>query len=256
MSPDREKKTEPGKGGRAVPLDVKDRLVVALDFDSGEQALEMARQLGEIVSIYKVGIELHAAEGNDVVRSLISSGKRIFLDLKYFDVPETIERGVRKVASMGVSFLTIHGHGPNVRAAVRGRGSTDLKLLSVTVLTSLDASDVQDLFGCACSVEDLVLKRAAAALAAGCDGVIASGQEASKIRQLVGDKLLIVTPGIRPEGFLTDDQKRRVTPREAIVVGADYLVVGRPITRDPNPRQAAERILAEMQDGLASRVRA
>jgi len=256
MSPDREKKTEPGKGGRGVPLDVKDRLVVALDFDSGEQALEMARQLGEIVSIYKVGIELHAAEGNDVVRSLISSGKRIFLDLKYFDVPETIERGVRKVASMGVSFLTIHGHGPNVRAAVRGRGSTDLKLLSVTVLTSLDASDVQDLFGCACSVEDLVLKRAAAALAAGCDGVIASGQEASKIRQLVGDKLLIVTPGIRPEGFLTDDQKRRVTPREAIVVGADYLVVGRPITRDPNPRQAAERILAEMQDGLASRVRA
>ena len=256
MSPDREKKTEPGKGGRGVPLDVKDRLVVALDFDSGEQALEMARQLGGLVSIYKVGIELHAAEGNDVVRSLISSGKRIFLDLKYFDVPETIERGVRKVASMGVSFLTIHGHGPNVRAAVRGRGSTDLKLLSVTVLTSLDASDVQDLFGCACSVEDLVLKRAAAALAAGCDGVIASGQEASKIRQLVGDKLLIVTPGIRPEGFLTDDQKRRVTPREAIVVGADYLVVGRPITRDPNPRQAAERILAEMQDGLASRVRA
>ena len=138
MSPDREKKTEPGKGGRAVPLDVKDRLVVALDFDSGEQALEMARQLGGLVSIYKVGIELHAAEGNDVVRSLISSGKRIFLDLKYFDVPETIERGVRKVASMGVSFLTIHGHGPNVRAAVRGRGSTDLKLLSVTVLTSPD----------------------------------------------------------------------------------------------------------------------
>ena len=238
----------------SMDVDAKQRLIVALDFASASEAMDLVQKLNGLVSLFKVGTELHFVEGNAIVVALTSKGKEVYLDLKYDDVPETIERSVRRVASAGARFLTIHGNGPNVDAAIQGRknaGNTDLKLLSVKVLTSLDARDLEENFGQPISVEDLVLRRAEAALKAGCDGVIASGREARKIRERIRDRqFLIVTPGIRPEGYPPDDQKRRVTPREAIVAGADYLVVGRPITRDPNPFKAAERILAEMQEGF------
>src|SRR5947207_4463341 len=187
----------------------------------------MVERLDGLVSFFKVGIELQLAEGMSPVQNLISKGKKVFLDLKYFDVPETVERAVRRAAALGVTFLTIHGNGRNIEAAVKGRGAADLKLLSVTVLTSLDASDIQDL-GFPCSVEELVLHRAKKTLEAGCDGVIASGQEASKIREILGDKLLIVTPGIRPPGSPKQDQKRATSQRDAGLNGANYLVVSRP----------------------------
>ena len=232
-----------------MPVRAADRLIVALDFNSGAQAIKMVRELDGLVSFFKVGIELQLAEGMHPVNFLISEGKKVFLDLKYFDVPETIERAVKRAASMGVSFLTIHGNGRNIQAAVKGRGSADLKLLSVTVLTSLDADDIQDL-GFPCTVEELVIKRAEWALEAGCDGVIASGQEAKAIREMARDSLIIVTPGIRPENYPKQDQKRAVFPREAVLSGADYLVVGRPITRASNPRMATENILNEMDEAF------
>src|SRR6266567_194704 len=233
-----------------MQVDARERLIVALDCDSISKATAFVEELEGLVSFFKVGIELQLAEGMSAVEYLKSKGKRIFLDLKYFDVPETVERAVRRAASLGVTFLTIHGNGRNIEAAVRGRGENNLKLLSVTVLTSLDADDIKDL-GFQCSVEELVLHRAKRALEAGCDGVIASGQEASKIREFLGDKLLIVSPGIRPGQFPKQDQKRAVSPRAAVVEGADYLVVGRFITTNPYPRKAAERVIAEMQEAFS-----
>jgi orotidine-5'-phosphate decarboxylase len=247
-------------GRRRMAVDAKERLIVALDFASAERAMALVDQLAGLVSFFKVGIELQLAEGISPVNCLVhEKKKKVFLDLKYFDVPETVERAVHRAASMGVSFLTIHGNRPNIRAAIQGRksgGNTDLKLLAVTVLTSLDADDIRDL-GFQCSIEDLVLLRAKTALKEGCDGVIASGQEARKIRELVGKdkKLLIVTPGIRPEGFLTQDQKRVATPREAVLGGADYLVVFFKINcGDRDLLKAAERIIEEMQQGFAELV--
>jgi orotidine-5'-phosphate decarboxylase len=161
---------------------------------------------------------------------------------------------VSRAAGLGVSFLTVHGPSALIRAAVEGRGSSALKLFTVTVLTSMDAGDIAEMGYTKHSVEELVLFRARKALDAGCDGVIASGQEARQIKELAKGKLLVVTPGIRPEGYGPDDQKRRSTPRDAILEGADYLVIGRPITnpKDATPRQAAQRILAEMQSAFDS----
>jgi len=193
------------------------------------------------------------AAGMKPVEYRLTHCKRVFLDLKYFDVPETVELAVRCATSLGVGFLTIHGNVRNMQAAVKGRGNSNLKLLAVTVLTSYDASDIREP-GCEGSVEELVLFRAQKALETGCDGVVASGQEAKKIRQLAGKKLLIVTPGIRPSGAPKQDQKRAVTPREAILAGADYLVVGRPIAADPSPRRAAERIRDEMQAAMQEQI--
>lgn len=234
---------------RIMPERLEDRLIVALDFDSAEKAVRIVKELEGLVSFFKVGIELQLAEGMRPANYLISEGKKVFLDLKYFDVPETVERAVRRAASLGVTFLTIHGNGRNIQAAVRGRGDANLRLLAVTVLTSLDGYDIQDL-GFNCSVEELVLHRARKAVEAGCDGVIASGQEAEAIRQALGEKLVIVTPGIRPEGFPRQDQKRAVTPRDAILAGADYLVVGRYITTSPDPRKAAAHVFEGMRQGF------
>jgi orotidine-5'-phosphate decarboxylase len=234
-----------------MAVDAKERLIVALDCDSLSQATAFVDALEGLVSFFKVGIELQLAEGMSPVKYLRSRGKKVFLDLKYFDVPETVERAVRRAASLDVSFLTIHGNAPTIQAAVRGRGDAELRLLAVTVLTSLDAHDIKE-FGYECSVEELVLHRAKKAVEAGCDGVIASGREAGRIRSMLGSKLLIVTPGIRPGGFPQQDQKRVVTPAGAILQGADYLVVGRSITSDPFPRGVAERIVAEMQEAFAS----
>jgi len=238
----------------SMPVNVGERLIVALDVDSAEKATRLVEELDGVVSFFKIGIQLQLAAGMKPVDWLLKRGKKVFLDLKYNDVPETVERAVHDAAKMGVSFLTIHGNGPTVRAAAKGRGSnSNLKLLSVTVLTSLDADDIKDL-GFEVSVEELVLYRAKKALEAGCDGVIASGQEAKKIREFVGSKLLIVTPGIRPEGFSNQDQKRTATPRDAVLAGADYLVVGRAITTASNRRKAAVNVITEMQEAFATSV--
>jgi orotidine-5'-phosphate decarboxylase len=214
-----------------------------------EEAETIITRLGSSVLFYKIGLQLQFAGGLPLADKLIARGKKVFLDSKILDIDQTVTGAVANVANMGVSFLTVHGNGATIRAAVEGRKRHDLKLLSVTVLTSLDAFDMQDL-GLSCTVQELVMHRAKKALEAGCDGVIASGQEAQAIREMAGNSLLIVTPGIRSEGISKDDQKRTSTPLEAIAAGADYLVVGRQILTSTNPGAEAERVLREIQAGL------
>ncbi len=238
----------------APPL--KDRLIVALDVPTVEAADKIVQTLGDSVDFYKVGLQLQFAAAGGGLRyadRLIQQGKSVFLDSKLFDISETVERAVENVARMGVRFLTVHGNGKTIEAAIKGRGTSGLQILSVTVLTSLDADDLRDLGYTDTSVKDLVLHRAQKALAAGADGVIASGEEVEIIRQLAADKLKIVTPGIRRRQDYIHDQKRIATPSQAISAGADHLVVGRPITQSPDPRGAVEEILAEVADALAGR---
>jgi orotidine-5'-phosphate decarboxylase len=234
-------------------MNASDRLIVALDFDSLEQARRLVGELDGIANFFKIGMGLQLDPGtNEFIRELIAAGKKVFLDYKYFDIEATVERAVSKAAKTGVSFLTVHGNSSIIQAAVRGRGAGEMKVFAVTVLTSLDAEDLNEM-GFPCSVEELVLHRASQAVKWGCDGVIASGREVALIRDRVGKSLLVVTPGIRPGGYGTDDQKRTMTPKEAIAAGADYLVVGRPITGAPNPKQAAKDILAEIEQALEKR---
>jgi orotidine-5'-phosphate decarboxylase len=239
-------------------ISASDRLIVALDVPDVDAARRMVQELEGVASFFKIGLALQLAPGvEELIRSLIAAGKKVFLDYKYYDVPETLKKAVSQAGRLGVSFLTVHGPGDLVRAAVSGKGPSTLKLFVVTILTSLDAGDLSEMGYTHSSVEDLVLFRAGKALAAGCDGVIASGHEARKIKELTGKKLLVVTPAIRPEGYPEDDQKRRSTPKEAILAGADYLVIGRPITEAVNPRTAAQGFVAEMQkafDTLAQTV--
>jgi orotidine-5'-phosphate decarboxylase len=228
-------------------IDAHERLIVALDLDDVKEAVEMVRALEGVVSFFKVGLTLQLAPGVEgLIQSLIEQGKKVFLDYKYFDIPATLKIAVGRAADRGVSFLTIHGSSAVMRAAVEGRGASALKLFTVTVLTSWDRTDLLEMGYSRHSVKDLVLIRARRALEAGIDGVIASGQEARVIKEL-SNSLLVVTPGIRPDGFPIDDQKRRTTPTEAIAAGADYLVLGRPITDATNPRRMSEQIIAEMQ---------
>ncbi len=238
-------------------IDARDRLIVALDVPDIAAAEALVKELDGAASFFKVGLTLQLAAGvEDFIRALIRDKKRVFLDYKYYDIAETLKKAVSRAAGLGVSFLTIHGSSNLIRGAVEGRGASDLKLFTVTVLTAMDAGDIAEMGYTKHSVEELVLFRAKKALEAGCDGVIASGQEAHKIKELTQGKLLVVTPGIRPEGYGVGDQKRVTTPRAAIATGADYLVIGRPITApaDTTPRKATEQILAEMQaafDALA-----
>lgn len=230
------------------PIAAQDRLIVALDVAGIAEARQAVQTLAGSANFFKIGLTLQLAAGVDAfVESLIAEGKRVFLDYKYYDVQETLRKAVGRAARLGVSFLTIHGPGSLIRAAVEGKGDSALKLFTVTVLTSLDAGDIAEMGYTRHAVEELVLFRASKALEAGCDGVIASGREAAKIKAIAGDRLLVVTPGIRPEGVPTDEQKRHTTPAEAIRAGADYLVVGRPILGAPDPHAAAQRILDEMQ---------
>jgi len=234
-------------------INAQDRLIVALDLPSIDDARRMVEQLDGVVRFYKVGLTLQLTAGRDFLDFVMKGGNKLFLDYKYFDVEETVRKAVLQAAQLGVSFLTIHGNGRIIQAAVEGRGTSGMKLLAVTVLTSLDAHDIGEL-GFPCSVEHLVLHRAKKALEAGCDGVVASGHEAGRIREAAGGKLVIVTPGIRPEGYPGDEQKRKVTPKSSISAGADYLVVGRPITHQPDPRAAATAILEEMQAAFDAQV--
>jgi orotidine-5'-phosphate decarboxylase len=236
--------TEPGLFAEA-----REKLIVALDYWDIHEATALVETLGDEVTFYKIGLGLQLAGGDRLAQTLIARGKRVFLDYKYLDIEETIKTAVRRAAEFGVDFLTIHGVGGVLRAAVEGRGSSRLKLLCVTVLTCMDADDVKEM-GFECNVEELVLARARKALDTGVDGVIASAREAAKIRTAAGGKLLVVTPGIRPKDSASDDQKRVATPGAAVRDGADYLVIGRPITTAPDPKQAARDIVAEMAAAL------
>jgi len=232
------------KGSRkAIP--VRDRLILALDVPDRDTALETVELLGDSVNFYKLGLELSMSGSYfDLVEQLLRRGKRVFCDLKFFDVPETVARAVCQLKDRGVDFTTVHGNDSMLRAAVGEKNG--LKILAVTVLTSLDQGDLEDL-GFQCDVEALVRSRAQRALEIGCDGVVSSGLEISSLRRALGNRLIIVVPGIRPvQNRSVDDQKRIVTPTQAFQNGADYIVIGRPIRDAEDPRAKAEAIQAEI----------
>ncbi|MEE2610682.1 MAG: orotidine-5'-phosphate decarboxylase [Pseudomonadota bacterium] len=225
------------------------RLIVALDLPSTDDARRLVAQLDNSVNFYKVGLELFMAGGYfEFVDELAAAGKQVFVDLKFFDVPATVGRAVERLQHRNISFVTVHGNDGIMQAAAASKG--DLKILAVTVLTSLDRGDLDDL-GFQCDVEELVLSRARRAIHCGCDGVVASGHEAARLRDELGDRLMIVIPGIRPVEN-TDDQKRTVTVQDAFSHGADYIVVGRPIRDADNPRKVAETIQREIASALKS----
>lgn len=226
------------------------RLIVALDVPSPEQAHELIEKIGDHAGVYKIGLELLFAGGAELARELAKQGKKVFVDAKLLDIPHTVERATANIAAMGAAFLTVHGHDiKTMEAAIKGREGSDLKLLAVTVLTSLDKSDLEQQ-GSAMTPAELVLHRARLRREAGFDGVIASGHEAASIREATGDDFLIVTPGIRPAGADAGDQARVMTPARAIRAGADYLVVGRPIIQAEDPRAAARAIVEEIEQAL------
>ena len=227
----------------------RERLIVALDLPDTASARQMVERLGDTVSFYKLGLELAMSGGYfDLLDWLVDQGKRVFVDLKFFDVPATVAAAVRNLRDRGVTFATVHGNQGIMEAAGKAKG--DVKILAVTALTSLDRGDLDDL-GFDCDVRELVLSRARRALEAGCDGVVASGLELPALRQTVGQRLLVITPGIRPvENRPEDDQKRVVTVEQAIRDGADYIVVGRPIRNAPEPRDAAASIQASIASVL------
>ena len=229
-----------------MPVNASERLIVALDVPTVDDAKNLIAQLDGVVSFFKVGLELYTISGPEFVRGLVSQNKKIFLDLKFLDIEQTVRRATEQAARLGATFLTVHEGGKAVAAAVEGARGSNLKILAVTVLTSWDAGDLKDM-GISLSVEELVLHRARKALAGGAHGVIASGREAAALREQLGKDFVIVTPGIRPSGASADEQKRATTPAAAIAAGADYLVVGRPITQAPNPMDAALKIVQEMQ---------
>lgn len=233
-----------------MPQSIKNRLIVALDMPSLEEAHRLVASLDDTVTFYKVGLELLFAGGLDLAHSLKDQGKHVFLDMKLLDIGNTVERAVGNAKELGVDFLTVHGHDlKTLRAAVSGRGNSDMKLLAVTVLTNLTADDLKQQ-GSVLSPADLVLHRARLAYEAGFDGVIASGQEAQRIREATGSGFLIVTPGIRLPGSAMDDQERVMTPDRAIAAGANHIVVGRPITQADDPKQAALSFLNYIRDAV------
>lgn len=233
-------------------LVARDRLIFALDVPSAEEAKRLLDLLQGQVSFVKVGLELYTAAGPDIVKWVVERGMRVFLDLKFLDIEETVRRATARVAAMGVDFLTVHANRKALKAAVQGREGSSLKLLAVTVLTNFDGQDLRDM-GIQRTVQDLVAARALLASEVGCDGVVASGEEPEAIRQKVGPRFVIVTPGVRPAGKGVDDHARATTPTQTIAAGADYLVVGRPIRDAVDPAAAAAAIVAEMQTAFDAR---
>ncbi len=225
-----------------------DRLIVGLDLPDAPAARALAQTLGDAVSFYKIGLGLLATGGLDLARQMKGQGKRVFLDMKLFDIGATVTAATRSlVATVAPDFLTIHGDPHVVAAAAAGRGDAPTRLLAITILTSLDRGDLDAALVGAGSVEDIVIERARRAFAAGADGVVASPQEAARLRALPEARgKLIVTPGIRPAGAAAGDQKRTATPAQALAAGADHLVIARPIWAAPDPRAAACAILAEI----------
>lgn len=220
-------------------------IIVALDVESAAEARALVGRLGDTVDFYKVGLELYAAAGMDFARELMAGGKQVFLDLKLYDIPETVKRAAAQVARTGVRFLTVHAVGQAMRAAVEGRAGSELKLLAVTVLTSFGPEDLEEQ-GIRGTAAELVEARARNAMAAGMDGVVASALEAAAVRRAAGPRATIVTPGVRSAGAARGDQKRVATPAEAIRCGADYVVIGRQITRAADPAAEAARVLEEI----------
>lgn len=229
----------------------QDRLICALDLPDADAARALVRTLGDAVSFYKIGMELCMAPGFfELLDWLKAERKKVFVDLKFFDIPETVARAIRNLSDRGADFATVHGNQSIMEAAAKAK-SGDTKVLAVTALTSLDQGDLTDL-GFTCKVEDLVLSRARRALAAGCDGVVSSGLEVTRLRAEAPKELICVTPGIRPvENRVEADQKRIMTPAAAIKAGADYLVIGRPIRDAENPRAMAEAIQQEIAVALS-----
>ncbi len=221
-------------------------IIVALDVESAAEARGIVNRLGNYIGFYKVGMELYAAAGMEFVRELIGCGKDVFLDMKFYDIGETVRRAVAQVAKSGVRFLTVHGSGPVMRAAVEGRAGSGLKLLAVTVLTSFDEEDLADMgYRCACS--ELVALRVRKAMESGIDGLVASPLEAASVRALAGPSAILVTPGVRSRGAAKGDQKRVATPADALRDGANYVVMGRQITRAADPSAEVRNVLAEIE---------
>ncbi len=233
------------------PMDIapRDRLIVALDLPSVAAAETMIARLGDSVTFYKIGYQLAYAGGLPLVRQLAGAGKKIFTDLKMHDIGNTVARGVESVAALGATFLTVHAYPQTMKAAVEGRAGSSLKILAVTVLTSYDDGDLHAA-GYRLGVSDLVEARAQQAQLLGVDGIVCSPEEAASLRKIVGHQMDLVTPGIRPAGAASGDQKRIMTPARAIAAGADYLVVGRPILEAPDPKAAAEAIVAEIAQAV------
>jgi orotidine-5'-phosphate decarboxylase len=233
------------------PADIapRDRLIVALDLPGVEAAEAMIGKLGESVTFYKIGYQLAYAGGLPLVRRLADDGKKVFIDLKLHDIGNTVARGVESIAKLGATFLTVHAYPQTMKAAVEARAGSNLKILAVTVLTSYDDGDLHAA-GYRLNVTDLVEARAQQAQVLGVDGLVCSPEEAASLHKIVGHQMSLVTPGIRPAGAASGDQKRIMTPGRAIGAGADYLVVGRPIVEAADPKAAAEAIQAEIKQSL------
>jgi orotidine-5'-phosphate decarboxylase len=228
----------------------RDRLIVPLDLPGVAEAEAMVARLGDSVTFYKIGYQLAYAGGLPLVGRLTDAGKKVFVDLKLHDIGNTVARGVESVAKLGATFLTVHAYPQTMKAAVEGRAGSSLKILAVTVLTSYDDGDLHAA-GYRLNVADLVEARAQQAQVLGVDGLVCSPEEAASVRKIVGHQMNLVTPGIRPTGADVGDQKRIMTPSRAIAAGADYLVVGRPITGVADPKAAADAIQAEIAQALA-----
>ena len=222
-------------------------LIIALDVDSTAEALRLVDEIGSASDLYKIGMELYAAGGMDFVSQLSSFGKKVFLDLKLYDIGETVKRATRRICETGaVTFLTVHGSRSIMAAAAEGRAGTNTRLLAVTVLTSFDQEDLADL-GYSVPIQQLVELRVRKAVESGMGGIVCSPREVRRVREIGGRNLTLVTPGVRSTGAAVGDQKRVATPAEAIQDGADYLVIGRQVTRAADPRRACEEILAEIE---------
>ncbi len=231
-----------------IPLEK--RIILALDVPTVEEAQETVKRFEKKIRFYKVGLQLFLAGWFNIVDWILDRDLEVFIDLKFFDVPQTVKLAVEQIRDRGISFATVHGNDEIMKAAAAAKG--DLKILAVTVLTSLDEGDLRDL-GFKCSVEDLVLSRARRALEIGCDGVISSGLEAARLRKHLGRKFLVVTPGIRPVRNTTDDQKRVVTVKEAFLNGADHVVIGRPIRNASDPDELLDRLYIDIKEALQER---
>jgi orotidine-5'-phosphate decarboxylase len=227
-----------------MQIEPRDRLIVALDVHTVEEARAMVARIGDAVSFYKIGYQLALAGGLSYAAELIGSGKKLFVDMKLHDIGNTVAAGVRSVSRVGATFLTVHAYPQTMKAAATAREG-GLRVLAVTVLTSYDDADLKAA-GYSISVSDLVAQRARQALEAGVDGLVCSPEEVANLRAIVGNRLALVTPGIRPAGSDAGDQKRFATPSSAIAGGADYLVVGRPVVAAADPRAAAQAIVVEI----------
>jgi len=235
-----------------VSLDARERLIVALDVPSVKAAEAMVTRLGESVQFYKIGYQLAFAGGLPLAAGLIAAGKQVFLDLKLHDIANTVAKGVESVAQLGATFLTVHGYPQTMKAAVEGKHRSKLRILAVTVLTSYDDADLVAA-GYALNVKELAAACAAQARDAGVDGLVCSAEEAATLRSIAGPGMVLVTPGIRPAGSASGDQKRIMTPARAISASADYLVVGRPVIEAGDPKAAADAIIAEIRQAESQR---